>query len=315
MKPSVGFLTTSELVEAIKRRAAVPSAQNTLRDVDIIRFMNEEMKDNIVPLLKASKEEYLIYSELIPLVANQSKYDIPYRAVGAFLRDLKYEDSYGGLGSMTQIQPEDRHYFQGSAVNSFNTFYFEGDNIVMWPGVGSAAVGGLRVLFYMRPNDLVDEDRVGQITDIDRTLGIITLDNLPDHITSGNNIDLLKWKPSHKIISYDIPVVSTNSTNKQITLDPADIPLDLAVDDILASAGECIIPQLPPELQTLLVEKVVAQCMKAQGDLEGYTLSINDLKVKETNAVGLIKNRSEGNNQKFNNFNSTLRSGKYRRGW
>ena len=268
------------------------------------------MKDNIVPMLKASKEDYLIYSTYIPFVANKNKYEVPYRAVGGIVRDLKQEDPQGNLSGMTKIQPEDRHFFQGSSENRFSTFYFEGDSIVMFPGVGSNPTGGLRILFYMRPNDLVDEDRVGQIIDIDRTLGIITLDNLPSHIVAGTTIDFLQWKPGHRIINYDLNVVSTNPTNKQVIVALADISDDLVNNDILAASGECIIPQLPPELHTLLVEKVVAQCMKAQGDLEGYSVSMADLNKKEEKAATLIKNRSEGNVEKVNNMNSPLRSSK-----
>jgi len=310
MKPSTGFMTTSELVEAVKRRAYIPSAQNTITEDDIIKFLNEEMKDNIVPLLKASKENYLVYPGYLPLVSNTDKYSIPSRAVGGVLRDIKYKDTQGNLYGMTEIQPEDRHYFQGTERNRFMTFYIEGDSIVLFPGVGVDPLGGLQVLYYIRPNDLVMEDEVGQITAIDRTTGVITLSSFPVNFEAFGLVDLLQWKPGHRIIEFDVPLLAVNSVSKQITLDPLLIPADLIVNDIIASAGECIMPQLPSELQTLLIEKVVAQCMKAQGDMEGYTLSQADLAKKEAKATTLIKNRSEGTPEKVNNLGGTLRYAK-----
>ena len=112
MKPSPGFLITSELIAAVKRKAYIPNAQNTITDDDIISYINEEMQDCMVPLLKSSKEEYLTYQDAISLEPYKSKYVIPYRAVGGILRDMKFRFSDGALNEMTRIQPEDRHYFE-----------------------------------------------------------------------------------------------------------------------------------------------------------------------------------------------------------
>jgi hypothetical protein len=71
---------------------------------------------------------------------------------------------------MTRIFPEDRPYYQQTNFqNRFLYFFIQGNEIVLVPDVGPNPVGSLVFSYYMRPNELVDEDRVATITDIATT--------------------------------------------------------------------------------------------------------------------------------------------------
>jgi hypothetical protein len=176
--------------------------------------------------------------------------------------------------------------------------------------------------YYLRPNKLVRASRVGIIADIDRTNGIITISNniFPSNITVSSQVDFLQAKPMYKNQGWDIDVVSVNTTTKQITLATADIPDTLVVGDLIATAGETIIPQIPTELMSFLAQCIALRILEAQGDIDNYKAASDKLKQMSDNLVSLIDSRTEGNPQKFNNNNKgilqqSLASYRRRRRW
>lgn len=306
-------LRTSDLLSAIKRRAFIPQAQNTFTDNDLLSFLNEEMLDSVVPMVMEVKEEYFGFSIDIPLEANVDRYAIPYRSIGQKVRDIKFKDSDGNLYQMTRIQPEDRQYFQGTGGARFKSFYFEGNDIVLFPGVGANPVGSLSLIVYLRPNKLVKETRVSTITGINTTTGVITVDTVPSNISVSTEVDLLQARPGHVTLAYDITPTAVDSTLRTITLDPTEIPRTLTVGDFITLAGECIIPQIPAELHTTLIERVVARCHASQGDQEAQAQSEAKIAQLEQKANNMIEDRSEGNPKKVNNLGSIIRGSRISR--
>ena len=86
-------LTTSALLKSIKRRAMIPDNQNTFTDQDFIDLMNEEMMIGLVPSILQMKEEYFIFNQVVPLIAEKSNYPIPERALASKIRELCFRDS------------------------------------------------------------------------------------------------------------------------------------------------------------------------------------------------------------------------------
>lgn len=86
-------MTTSSLLKSVKRRAMVPDNQNTFSDQDFIDLMNEEMMISMVPSIMQVKEEYFIFRQVVPLVAEKSNYAVPERALASKLRELCFRDS------------------------------------------------------------------------------------------------------------------------------------------------------------------------------------------------------------------------------
>lgn len=86
-------LTTAALLKSIKRRAMIPDNQNTFTDQDFIDFLNEEMMIGMVPSILQLKEEYFIFRQVIPLIAEKSNYSVPERALGSKLREVCFIDS------------------------------------------------------------------------------------------------------------------------------------------------------------------------------------------------------------------------------
>lgn len=187
----VGYLNSSDLISTVKREALIPTNQNLFTNNDFLAMANQELRISVVPQVLTSHEEYFVRdSDPIPLVANISNYQIPYRAVGSKFRAVFYLDTNGNLRSMTRISPDDRPYYQLSNFqNRFVYFFLQGNDVVIVPTVDSNPQGYLVFSYYMRPNELVDVSRVSTILNIslNGTTNILTIPTTGD-ISSGSAI-------------------------------------------------------------------------------------------------------------------------------
>lgn len=155
------YYTSNTLIDAVKRKISFPIAQVTFSEDNILTFADEEMFLAQVPSILQYHEEYFVYSENIPLVANTSRYAIPSRAIGMKLRDLFYLTTNNQLIEMSRINPDDKSFMQ-SQGNSYPTpiyYYLENNNIIVTPQVNDTVIGSLRFSYYLRPNALVKDER------------------------------------------------------------------------------------------------------------------------------------------------------------
>jgi len=310
----------TELLESIKVRCLAPISQITFSEEDLIRFANEEIEMKMIPNIIRVKEEFYVKSDLYTLSGGATRFEIPYRAVGSKLRNVQYVFS-NATYPMTRIQPEEIPFFEyGSTAGSQNAFYLE-NNYVVLPAQYSDGNGQIKLSYYFKPNKLVDTTRVGVISAIDRvgdgTLGSVTIDALsfPQNLTPGTLVDFLQVKPNYRTYNYDITIQNVNPTTNQVFFLLSEIPQDLIVGDHVASAGECIIPQIPQELHPMLAQSVACRLLEAMGDKDNLAMANQKLAEMENNLFALIDQRTEGNPQKVNNQNGILSRSKvgYRR--
>jgi hypothetical protein len=155
------YYTSNTLIDAVKRKMSMPISQVTYSNEDILRFTDEELMLAQVPSILQYHEEYLVYLQDVPLVANKSKYPVPNRAIGMRLRDLFYKDTQGQLIEMSRISPDDKSFFEvsSSGNNTPSHFYVENNNIVIVPKIGASPVGQLQFSYYLRPNSLVPDEK------------------------------------------------------------------------------------------------------------------------------------------------------------
>jgi len=303
------YMTSNELIASAKSRAMLPTNQNTFQTVDFLRFANEELDNAVVPSILKLHDDYYLTSILVPLVSNKSNYKIPYRAIGNKLRDVAYKDTNGSLYELSRISIGDVPSFQLSyAVNSFGFFYVTGDEVNLIPEPTSGASGNLLFSLYLRPNALVDESRSAEVKFINFTTGEVIVDGIPKNFDSSIVYDFIQTRSPHKILKFDVPVLSLNSVTKTITFDPSNMPSDLAVGDHIMQAEETIIPQIPTELHSLLSHRVAMRCLEALGDQQGLSNASAKLVEMENNLQVLIDNRVEEAPMKVVNRYSPMRS-------
>lgn len=169
------ILHTDALVTTSLRRAMIPTDQSTFSCQDIRDIMNEELGIHVLPMVLRAHEEYYVVDEDVCLSSTSIRYKIPYRATGNKLRDVQFVDSGGSQYEMTRVSLEDRPEYQGNYTNNqFLTFYLESDEVVLMQNSLCSAQGAIRMSYYLRPNELVECSRGGEITSISNQLGCVT---------------------------------------------------------------------------------------------------------------------------------------------
>ena len=314
------ILTTCALVTTALRRAMIPKDQSTFTTCDIIDIMNEEFGIHILPMVLRAHEEYYVIDEDQPLSACTIRYKIPYRAIGNKLRDVQFVDSGGTQYEMTRVSLESRPEYQGNYTNNqFLTFYLQSDSIVLMQN--QISNGSIRSSYYLRPNELVKDDRAAVITVV--CVGCctttFTVCPFPAHFTSSLEYDFVQGESPNNIIGFDRCVVSVNATTKTLifcnccltTIDLFSVTpqqLTFAVGDHILQKEETIVPQLPTELHPIIAQRTAIKMLEALGDTEGMRNAQQELERMEYNAMTLIDNRVEGAPQKITNRHSILKS-------
>lgn len=307
------YLTSETLIDSVKRKAHIPESQVTFSDDDFLAFANEEILLGLVPSIIKMHEEFYVYPKIIPLVSNQSDYEIPDRAIGTKIRTMFYRDTSTNLRELARINPDDEAFYQNvSNLNAPNVFFLENNSIKLIPRISSSPGGSLVVKILQRPNQLVLVDRIATIQSIDTNTGDIVVDSVPSVFSTSSLYDFLETSRGHVCRAIDVAIVTINSTTKTLNFAPSSIPSTLLVGDQIALAGECNIPQMPDDLHSVLAQRVVCRCLEAQKDLEGLQAANAKLQEMEMSLGILIDNRTEGQPQKVNNLRGALRAGKFR---
>lgn len=184
------YYTSTELIEAIKRKIAVPNVQVSFTEQEFLDFANEEMFLSQIPSILQFHEEYLVYVQTVPLENGVSRYDLPDRAIGMKLRDLFYQDVQGNLYPMANIGLGNADlYSHNGGANTPRNFYIEADEIVLVPTITGSVTGNLVEKYYLRPNSLVLNERAAICNSF---VKLITVTNLSvfsgDTLTVDNTV-------------------------------------------------------------------------------------------------------------------------------
>lgn len=228
------WMTSNDIIEAVKRKIAFPVSQNTFSEEDILRFANEEMFISQVPSVLQYHEEYFVYRVQTPLVSNISRYSIPDRAIGMRLRDLMWTDSAGNFFEMTRISADDKAFFQRNigANQAIHKFYIENNDVVLTPSVIGDPTGFLNFFIFMRPNQLVKNERARTIEGF--TQDITVVDN--SALVAGDKITITLATQTPNPIPTDITIV-IGGTAAATATNIASAITAAAIDGVSASAS------------------------------------------------------------------------------
>lgn len=310
------YYTSEELIDSVKRRISIPSNQNTFTNADILAFADEELGLGLVPAIMSLHEDYLLFSEDVPVQQNQTEYEIPYRAVGNKLYDLQFVDQAHNVLLMSRTTLADQVNYNGYyTVNRTYSYYVKNSRVGLLPqnSNNQEVTGSLRFIYFIRPSSLVLTKEVGVITGIDRTTGDINVSALPTSFSLSQLYDFYKVKSPHNIYTIDNTATGVNSSTNTITFDPSDIPDALSIGDHVSLAQQCAIPQIPDDLHVFLAQKTAERILEAQGDTEGLKLAQAKSAEMEVRAGTIIDNRVDESPIKLTNRQGVLNSGLLRR--
>ena len=306
------YYTVDDLIASVKQRGLIPTGQITFNDNDILRFANEEIRENLSALILGCREDFFLTYADIHLNGSRS-YAIPYRSLGSKIRIAKpvNTDNDGNYREGTPLVPVplDNSYDVAN-VNYSPTYgvgyYIKDNEFVLIANNNSLTSNIIRLYYYLRPNDLVALNRTSKISSIDFDTNSVVVEKVPSNINSSQLLDIVQALPNHKIYSFD-QTATVNTLTKTITF-ANDLPEALMVGDYICTAGETPTPQIPVDIIPILEQSVVCKVLEALGDTEGLKNAYARLEKLEKNLYKIIDNRIESPGKKIVNYGSLLRS-------
>lgn len=244
--------TTSDLLAGILRKSFAPTGQTTFETDDVLLMADEILCDDLVPDIMSVREEFFVFSKDLTITANQGEYDIPARAVGMIVREIKIKKGTT-LSDLPRIEPED---VDTTETGSPREFYLKDNKIVLHP-TPDRTENTLVVSFYLRPGKHVETSAAGLITAIDTSTNVVTVSSIPATWATGNVFDLIKQDGGQQPRAIDL--TSTLVSGSTITL--PSLPTGLAVGDYVALAGETPLPYVLPEFRSVLEQGAAAQIL------------------------------------------------------
>lgn len=267
-------LTGDKIIAAIRKKTSVPDDPSSWDDIDILDAVDEEMNTQVLDKLLKLHAEHLIVTVDVP--RNQfGNFEIPYRAIGNKLRDASlisggttYELSQVSIGSLPDYSEN------VSTRSELDLFYIENNKLrLITP---SRAYECIRLRYYIRPSFLTKVEEAGLISAIvkDTVAGTLTLtlSKVGKAFNSTAVYDIVGFRSPNKIKSFDLTAVSyTSGTTGIIVFDLDDLSDvdDIIVGDYVTLAEETPVPNIPTEMQPLLVQATAVSILESMGDFEG----------------------------------------------
>lgn len=300
--------TTAEFLEGLKEQITMPANQVLLTDNQILSMSSDLMRVNLTKLLKASQQNYLLTYQDVPVVANQERYDVPYRAVSNGLEYLEHVlDDNQTFREMAYLTVEDRNMYLNAGTYGFG-FYFVADQVAIVPRPQDA-IGFFRMWYHRQLPRLCPTSQGAQVTAINGN--VVTVALVPDSFVAGATVvDFIKSRSLSTTLGQD--AVITNIAGTQLTFDPDVVPARLIVGDWIAPAGFSPILPLPDEMFDYFEGLTGIQVLKAIGDNEGAQNLQKDVDDDERDIKSLLEPRINGEPEKIVNYHNLLREKSWR---
>lgn len=300
-------MIADDLLRGVKNTITFVDSISTLDDTALLKKIDDAVKTYIVPMVDASNGEFFVTDYTTPVVAGQTEYSIPYRAIGRTVRDLLIVDSSGNKQSSPYIAPEDAHLYKDTALDYGH--YFRGDKVVLVPDIPTTYSSGesLNIPYKLRPSKLVKLDQAAKVSSVSSP--DVTVEAIGD-IATGSVVDFIEGKSGRSILGMDKTVSNVSGTT--ITFAAADIPSALAQGDYISIQGTSpVVTMIPDDFQPYL-EKVAARLVLLAIDDEVGMQKLEKLMNEEKkNLSMLIEPRNDGEPKVILNRNGLARGSKF----
>lgn len=298
-------ITTDRLLRGVKRRVTIVANNQLLQDSDLLELADDVMRDRMVPLIKSLDGNYMLAEPTQEnLTADEDHYDIPYRAVGRKLRNVKLSPTGTGqdISDLTLLDDDKVQTYAVSGV-PFG-FYYVGDQLVVRPKP-SETTGYLELWWYLQPSLLVQTTAVAQLTAAPAA-GVCQVSSIPSTMTTGTVCDLIQARSGNRVYALDVAITATGANT--ISFDPADIDAAFTTGDWIALSQQTPVLQIPDEAYPLLETAICERVLYAIGDFDGAAkLMDKDIPMQERELKRLLEPRTDEAPIKLVNRNGLLR--------
>jgi hypothetical protein len=302
--------TVLGLVNSVYRGALSPNAQNALQPVDIIAFLDQEMRTTIVPLVLAAQEEFWVKNYDQPVLTGIFNYTIPKRAAFATWRDVVFVDNAGLEINLSMLSSEYlKLTYPGGGNPPLYVFGFilQNDQIILYPNTSSAPTQyKLRMKIKRRPNNLTQTVNCAQVTAINTGTGQVTVNAVPTTWTTSDTFDLIPNSPQFTSLSDDSTITNIAGTVITFTALPKDATgaFNLAIGDWICPSLMSCIPQVPYDMFPLLVQRGIIRSLEALGDTQNLTVAERRYQDMAVDFARTVSPRIDGAPKKIVNRNT-----------
>ena len=232
--------TTDALIANIKRRAAVPTAQNTYQNADFLDLIRDELFTYIVPMVCELRENFYFYDVDFTIASYSGVYDIPTRAVGAKIVNMRL---------IAGDREEDIDWIDDDSIDNVEGFpngdigaWIKRNQLITVPRTVTGWTT-LRMSVLLRPGEPVLASSADVITGISGS--VVTGTTIPSTWSTSNTFELIQANPHFDSlgIALSASAVSTGASGT-VTLSTAPSSR-LAVGDYIALNGQSPIVQAP----------------------------------------------------------------------
>lgn len=299
-------VTVDSFLAGLKRRITVPANQILLEDTDILEMGDDCVKESIVPLLLGVNQNYFAVSVDVPLVANQAEYEIPERAMGRALRDIKLVNNSDSsqVSDLNLIALEDAHLFAKTGKPS--GFYFFGDLVVLVPSPVSADYS-LMMIHNQAPSKMAATTSAAKVVSVSGTS--VVCSGSGSGLLTGVAVDFVRGKSGCRTMGIDKVITSVAGSTYDFAL--TDIPAGLQAGDYIVLAGYTPVLQIPDEAVPYLEATLAERVCVAIGDFEGAKVMSDRMPQIMKNLAKILSPRVEGESTKIVNRGGLLRG----KGW
>lgn len=258
----------------------------TFQDQELLDIAYDVLLSEMIPLVLAAREDYLVFSQDFAITASQTAYPVPSRALNGILREVKL---IRGGTDIINLTRQDVESITTLVVGTPTDFYMQANNVCLYP-TPSTTLDVLRLFYFIRPSKLVPVASCGQITGISGNTVNLTI---PPTWTTSNTFDLVRGRAHFDIQGIDL--VASSVAGGAITF-TSTLPSTLVVGDWVTLSEETCFPYLPPELHIALVQGAVTVALESMADpnapqsaQKAERLMTNAKSVLDTRVVGEAK--------------------------
>jgi hypothetical protein len=194
--------TVDGLITSVRTKYIQPNSQNLFQDADVALFLDECLRDAVLPVIMSAQETYYVTYYDQP-VTGAASYTIPQRGVAGALMDIVFVSANG---DETQLNELSATQIAGSTVFGMTLplytfgYYLKDDQVILYPQQAVMATAyTLRMKFFRRPNNLTLAANCAQITAINGS--IVTVSAVPSDWTTATTFDVIQNFPQFKSIS------------------------------------------------------------------------------------------------------------------
>lgn len=307
--------TADDLVAAVRRRSQLPdaAADGSVTDADLLEIANEELSLHLVPLVRASREDYWTTHEDFAVVAGTATYRVPSRAQASGLQDVCLVDSAGRERPLVRMDPGEQGRVQALGMGIDATvFVMEGPAVRLVP---TPTVSGytLRMRYHRAHSTLIPNINSGSLTLVSGELRVVSDPGNPAVAYH----DIYYTQPPFGPVVVDFAPDSYNVDNYPtytvfVVADPVALGFVTGVTYGVSPAGQTSVVDLPRECWPLLVSAVTSRVLEVIGDRDGAQMAIALYQRERENVAALLQPRVEHATMKMIDRDSPLRRGRRR---